>query len=216
MLRFGGLAVVAMTSAAILMTVGSAANASPRTWLIQNVRFEDGGTLTGQFDYDASSGKYSNISIAVTGRLFGGATKVFRDSDQRTSSNSSSLNICESSCPGGSKYFKLTFKEPLTGSGGRVPVVVNRDSSYYGMGWFFLRKGAQSGLVASSGSGQSPSVGGSPEAIAQCMKKILYVEKKICTDAWGRADGSCSFSRTEQVRTGVSESAAAQACQNAR
>lgn len=42
MLRFGELAVVAMTSAAIAITARSAANEAPRTWFIQNVRFEDG------------------------------------------------------------------------------------------------------------------------------------------------------------------------------
>ncbi|MDX2255878.1 MAG: hypothetical protein NW214_10205 [Pseudanabaenaceae cyanobacterium bins.39] len=61
---------------------------------------------------------------------------------------------------------------------------------------------------------------GSPEAIASCMKKLMYERKLVCT----RTEFSCSaFPRegfagwqTQDVRTDISESAAVRACRNAR
>jgi hypothetical protein len=62
-------------------------------------------------------------------------------------------------------------------------------------------------------------LGGSPEAISDCMRKLMYERKLVCT----RVDG-CSMIpqegfagwQTQNVRTGISEYAVVQACRNAR
>ena len=69
-----------------------------------------------------------------------------------------------------------------------------------------------------------PSPGGNPQAIADCMKKLMYERKPVCTRS-----GCFSLSTPEDnanqnfggwewqtVRTSIGESAAVQACQNAR
>jgi hypothetical protein len=64
-----------------------------------------------------------------------------------------------------------------------------------------------------------PQMGGSPQAIAQCVKTLMYEQRLVCTRSY------CSSSRQQAgyggwelqtVRTGISEAGAVQACQNAR
>lgn len=62
------------------------------------------------------------------------------------------------------------------------------------------------------------SIGGSPEGISKCMQKLLYERKLVCTrDSCSRIprEGFAGW-QSQNVRTDLSESAAAQACQNAR
>ena len=56
--------------------------------------------------------------------------------------------------------------------------------------------------------------GGSPDAIVSCMQGLLYRTESVCTatDMWGR----CTSTESVQVRSDISETTAAQACQNAR
>ncbi len=65
--------------------------------------------------------------------------------------------------------------------------------------------------------------GGSPQAIAACMDSLLYAKNQVCIDPWGNVDKDCFFKNSSssstkivRTRTEVSESTAAQACQNAR
>lgn len=63
-------------------------------------------------------------------------------------------------------------------------------------------------------------IGGSPQAIAACMKGLMYEQKLVCTNTMF----SCSSTpkdgvggwKAQTVRSGISEAAAVQACQNAR
>ena len=62
----------------------------------------------------------------------------------------------------------------------------------------------------------NPIGGGSPQAIQQCMENLLYrteVQKPFPSWICVANDVNC---RTVRVRTEISESAAVQACQNAR
>ncbi|MEO0485417.1 MAG: hypothetical protein AAF092_05855 [Pseudomonadota bacterium] len=49
-----------------LMVFGSTASAAPLTWYFDNVTFQDGGSVTGSFDFDADTLTYSNISVTTT------------------------------------------------------------------------------------------------------------------------------------------------------
>ena len=66
-----------------------------------------------------------------------------------------------------------------------------------------------------------PQIGGSPQAIVDCMKRLMYERKLVCTCTG--FPGCSSFPsegfggwQTQNVRTSISETAAVQACQNAR
>jgi hypothetical protein len=64
-------------------------------------------------------------------------------------------------------------------------------------------------------------VGGSPEAITTCMRRLMYERKLVCTrTGFPRCSSMPSEGfggwQTQDVRTEISEAAAVQACQNAR
>ncbi|MCY7367967.1 MAG: hypothetical protein LH474_07425 [Chamaesiphon sp.] len=64
-----------------------------------------------------------------------------------------------------------------------------------------------------------PTVGGSPQAIQQCMNSLLYTRQLVCTRESGCSripqEGFGGW-QYDNVRTKTSDTAAAQACQNAR
>lgn len=68
---------------------------------------------------------------------------------------------------------------------------------------------------------QPRTVGGSPEAIASCMRRLMYERKLVCTRTGFPKCSSIPSEgfggwQTQNVRTETSEDAAVQACQNAR
>jgi len=68
------------TTRAVMLTLffavlsGQSASANPILWSLVGVTFNDGGTASGSFVYDADTNTYSNISVTTTeGSAFGGA-----------------------------------------------------------------------------------------------------------------------------------------------
>ena len=64
-----------------------------------------------------------------------------------------------------------------------------------------------------------PQIGGSPQAIAACLKNLMYEQRLVSTRSYcsqlNREDDYGGW-QLPTVRTGISEAAAVQACQNAR
>jgi hypothetical protein len=52
--------------AASTLLFAAAADAAPVTWNLQNWTFDDGGTASGSFVFDASTGRYSSVSVLST------------------------------------------------------------------------------------------------------------------------------------------------------
>ena len=50
----------------LVLMLSVAAHAQPLTWILQNVTFDDGGTASGSFTFDATTGSDSNVNIATT------------------------------------------------------------------------------------------------------------------------------------------------------
>jgi hypothetical protein len=50
----------------ILLFVVGSAQAIPVVWTLQDVAFDDGGTATGSYVYDADSNAYSDINVTST------------------------------------------------------------------------------------------------------------------------------------------------------
>lgn len=59
---------------ALLSCLGASASAAPLTWTLDNVVFDDGGTVTGSFIYDADTNTYSGISLQTAGGPITGAS----------------------------------------------------------------------------------------------------------------------------------------------
>lgn len=60
---------------ALALGLATAAHAVPVQWTLDNVAFDDGGTASGSFVYDADTQTYSNIQVSTTsGTSLGSAT----------------------------------------------------------------------------------------------------------------------------------------------
>lgn len=54
------------TAAATLLLGASPAFATPVTWTLNNVSFDNGSTATGSFDFDRDTNTFSNIAISIS------------------------------------------------------------------------------------------------------------------------------------------------------
>ena len=78
--------------------------------------------------------------------------------------------------------------------------------------------------IAPPSQSQSPPLtipSGSPQAIADCMRKLMYERRFVCTRSaplvcFNPPEEGFGGWQTQNVRTDISETAAVQACQNAR
>jgi hypothetical protein len=50
----------------LLVFVSTFVQAAPVTWTVNNAIFDDGATLTGQFDFNSETGVYSNVSLSTS------------------------------------------------------------------------------------------------------------------------------------------------------
>lgn len=108
---------IASAGAIPIFGIYSPVKAAVVNWTLDDVTFDDGGTVTGSFEYDADTNKIGNFDISVTdGSTFSsfdyqlaGYYKVF---DVRGFSlrNFNSNN----------RWFQLVFDSPLTNAGGIV------------------------------------------------------------------------------------------------
>ena len=107
------------------------AQATPLTWHLTGITFDDGGTAGGSFKYDAVANIYSDIAIATTpGSLFGGdeyVDKILADLPTALLS----VSAPAASDLTGESFFVMQFDSPLTDLGGtislRIPGGNNRE-----------------------------------------------------------------------------------------
>jgi hypothetical protein len=103
------------------------ANAFSLTWTLNNVNFADGATATGNFDFDADTSDYSNISVTINGGTVPNFPYplTFTDADLDLGLPFF-LSLCEANCNG----VIFLFDDVLTNAGGSVGI----DSSGSGYG----------------------------------------------------------------------------------
>jgi hypothetical protein len=94
------------------------AKATPVDWFLQSVTFDDGGTASGSFTYDAALDGYSNWNITVTpGTLTAYNYLPAVDGGFEGVHSASAVDFVAS--PDGlGRYVRLTFVDPLTDAGG--------------------------------------------------------------------------------------------------
>ena len=107
----------------------SPASAAVLTWTLHNVTFDDGGTASGTFDYDAATNTFSNFAISMSG-----GTAIFFPSFEyspgtahtRAPLSTTTLSIDANSISVDQRTLFMQFEQPLTDNGG-VSVVQNPD-----------------------------------------------------------------------------------------
>jgi hypothetical protein len=103
----------------VLFCVPSIASADGITWGLSGVTFDDGGTASGSFVYDAITNTYSSISIITSpGAAFGGTT--YTSLSSAFGSSSTGLLVGASGNLTNTSLLFLLYGTALTNSGGTV------------------------------------------------------------------------------------------------
>jgi hypothetical protein len=111
----------------VLFCVPSIASADGITWDLSGVTFDDTGTASGSFVYDATTNTYSSIDIITTpGAAFGGAT--YTSLSSAFGSSSTGLLLGPSGDLTGTPLLFLLLGSDLTNSGGTVPLIVSGEN----------------------------------------------------------------------------------------
>lgn len=109
----------------LIMLAPAGAFAGPILWTLQGFTFDDGGTASGSFMFDAATGLYSSINITTSnGSVLSGSTYAFVDPGNAGFNGPSEIFMVASSAPDltGSPFLGLIWQSNLTGGGGTVPL----------------------------------------------------------------------------------------------
>jgi hypothetical protein len=123
--RFKSLAAAVVFGTGILASV-QAATAAPLTWTFADVAFDDGGTLSGSFDFDADATLFSNINISVEGgnaTFYPDFTYTELNSSVLGSSNEKLLSLVASLGMSDNRSLFMDFESALTNAGGTIGVL---------------------------------------------------------------------------------------------
>jgi PEP-CTERM motif len=110
--------------ASLIFLLSAGAWASPLTWTLQGVTFTDGGTASGSFVFDATSGIFSSINITTTtGSVLTGANYTFPDPGNVAHNGPAELFMVTSNAADltGTPILTLIWASNLTNAGGIVP-----------------------------------------------------------------------------------------------
>jgi len=107
----------------VLLSLPSIASADGATWKLSGVTFEDGGTASGSFVYDAVTNKYTFIGVTTTtGSLLSGASYTSLSSCCGSSNTGLTLgpNVSDFT---DTPLLSLLFSAPLTNAGGTIQLM---------------------------------------------------------------------------------------------
>ncbi len=106
------------------------ANAAPVTWTLVDAAFEDGGTASGTFTYDADTNVYSNIDIVTTaGSIQSGAEYHLLPSLFAFSATRFGATPVPPPGLAGKTIFSITWANALTNNGGLVSILTGSPSA---------------------------------------------------------------------------------------
>ena len=106
----------------LLFCVPTIASANGIPWNLIGVTFDDGGTASGSFVYDAATNTYSSINIITAGgTAFGGAT--YTNLSGIFGSSSTGMLLGASGDLTNTALLFLMFGADLTNSGGTIPLI---------------------------------------------------------------------------------------------
>jgi PEP-CTERM motif len=108
----------------LFLLFSAGACAGPILWTLQGVTFNDGGTASGSFLFDAGTAQYSSINITTTsGSVITGATYMFPSPANIPFNGPDELFMVTSNAPDltGTPFLGLIWQSNLTGAGGTIP-----------------------------------------------------------------------------------------------
>ena len=116
-----------LTALALPLAVSLApvAHAAALTWTLQNVVFDDGGTASGSFVFDADTNTYSAINVTTTdGSVLGGSVYQFANFEAGTLDADSVLLVAAANPGFGTPAFNMNLDEAMTNAGGTISIAM--------------------------------------------------------------------------------------------
>jgi len=169
----------------------SGANAAALHWQLNGVTFSDGGKVFGGFDFDASTGTYSNINLTTTP---GGVLQGSYYYSAAPGLSTSSTLIGVSTVPvfaTTTMALTLTFSAALTAEGGTVNITTSAQESFC------------ANPACSSVTPQRPIAGGTASAVSNAAAKRWYIHDVVLSDG-ARVFGSFIFDATTGTYSSIS------------
>ncbi len=115
---------IASATAIAIFAACSPAKAVLVNWSLDGVTYDDGGTASGSFQYDADTQQLGNFDISVNDG------SIFSSLDYQFSGFISASNVTDLSLPNFSnRWFRLAFDSPLTNLGGNIDISLGNNSS---------------------------------------------------------------------------------------
>ena len=122
--------------AALLIALAGAVQAAPVVWTIDSLLFDDGGTASGSFTYDADTNTYSHISISTSSGsvLPGGVYGVIHPHTPYVApSNETGMVVLDvTNGEFDSTAMSLIFESPLSNAGGTILLTYSIETSCAG------------------------------------------------------------------------------------
>jgi hypothetical protein len=181
----------------ILAFFSLSAHATPVVWNLSGVTFEDGGTASGSFTYDADTGAYSAISISTT------AGTVITTAMDYDVTNAGCLDLDEIICflnvadgPDYTGDLGVTFAwlgTPLTNAGGTVTLTGGREYTCENATCFTVGAPLRlldAGSITTNPAAPTYSVGGNASGLTT---NNLVLQNNGVDDLPVAADGSFTF-----------------------
>jgi hypothetical protein len=144
---------------AIAILIGSAAQAVPVAWTLEDVQWSDyycigcaqpdTSYLTGSFVYDADTNTFSDIYLISENPPPGGGGSKTYTSDNLLSFDNDSLILLDDSNPAFHWELELNFQSSLTNTGGDISLVSSYEIAYDPNGGGSLERGVDSGGITS-------------------------------------------------------------------
>jgi hypothetical protein len=110
---------------AVIASLPLVAQAVPITWDLMDVRYDDGGSASGSFTYDASLNLYSAIAITTTGGSVAPGASYFDTLPKWTSdATRANLTMSAADLKDGDPWVRFNFASSLSDAGGAIDLVV--------------------------------------------------------------------------------------------
>jgi hypothetical protein len=165
------------------------AQATPVLWYFNGVSFDDGGTASGSFLYDATLQRYSSVDIVTTaGTASAGETYGWPAVPQ---SGSPTLLIAfpipfSPSFLTGTPEFIIQFSAPLTDAGGTIPLLVGTEGPISGEA-ICLDAGCNSASGVRLATSGAVSSAPEPATVVYLVSAGLVLADRRRARSWSRA-----------------------------
>lgn len=110
---------------ALAAFTGANAEAAPIRWVLQDVLFDDGGTASGSFVYDADTNTLSAISVTTTdGAVLLGSVYEFANFEAGLLDADSVLLVAAANPGAGTPAFNINLESAMTNAGGTISLAM--------------------------------------------------------------------------------------------